>query len=571
MCASRDGGLWSRESDVHRPRYRSVLHGAGLLLAGSLALVARDTAAQTAMREPDPFAPKLESDPDNPPRFAQADKVAPARTVFQPIAPPASGAGTTGFDATNAPKRYVPKISARAPGAGASPTQSAATPALDSPATTSTTAPPPPPSPYNVPQIASEQADTALVSATPGGPPVDEIRPIRKPVKRKALAEPEDPYAALGIRVGSFDLFPAVELRGGYDTNPGQNNTNAKAAWLYTVAPELRVQSNWSRHELRANVEGNYTGYSPDQTPTLSRPYLNGTVDGRVDVTSLTRIDLGSRVLVSTDNPGSPNLQAGLAKLPIYTTFGGYAGVGQRFNRFELSAKGDAERTVYQESELIGGLTASNEDRNYDQYSGTLRGGYELLPGVVPFVEVTADTRQHDLSTDSFGYQRDSRGLTGKLGTSFKLSHALTGDIAVGYTKRLYEDPRLQDLGGLIGEASLVWTASALTTVKLTGTSVIGESTQPGVSGVLYRDVALQVDHAFRNWLIGSVKLGFGNDDYVGDTRNDERYSVGGALTYKFSRELALKGEVRQNWLASNIAGTSYAETVFLLGLRVQR
>ncbi len=50
-------------------------------------------------------------------------------------------------------------------------------------------------------------------------------------------------------------------------------------------------------------------------------------------------------LLVGTDNPGSPNLQAGLAKLPIYTTFGGGAGVGQKFNRFDLSLKGDAERT----------------------------------------------------------------------------------------------------------------------------------------------------------------------------------------------------------------------------------
>jgi len=200
-----------------------------------------------------------------------------------------------------------------------------------------------------------------------------------------------------------------------------------------------------------------------------------------------------------------------------------------------------------------------------------LRGSYELLPGVTPYAEASADTRRHDLGTDFSGYQRDSKGLTGRLGTTFKLSHALTGDIAAGYTERKYDDPRLQSLSGLIGDASLVWTASALTTVKLTGSSVVGESTQPGVSGVLYRDVGLQVDHAFRLWLIGSLKAGFGNDDYVGSTRNDDRYSVGTALTYKFSRDVQLKGEFRQNWLRSNVAGNSYAESVFLLGLRLQR
>ena len=177
----------------------------------------------------------------------------------------------------------------------------------------------------------------------------------------------------------------------------------------------------------------------------------------------------------------------------------------------------------------------------------------------------------HDLNTDFSGYQRDSKGLTGKAGTTFEISKLLTGEIALGYTKRVYQDPRLQDAAGLIGDASLVWTATALTTVKLTGASTVGELTEPGVSGVLYRDVGLQVDHAFRRWLIGSVKLGFGLDDYVGLSREDNRYSAGVGLTYKFDRSWQVKGEVRQDWLRSNISGNDYSATTFLLGLRWQR
>jgi hypothetical protein len=208
----------------------------------------------------------------------------------------------------------------------------------------------PAPSPYDK----SADVTGSVPIGTPGAPPV-QIGPIRTPLKkRKAHAEPEDPYAALGIRAGAFDLFPAVELIGGYNTDPGQTS-NGKAAWFYTIAPELRVQSNWSRHELKADLRGSYIAYSPDETPSLNRPYVNGRVDGRIDVTHDTRVDLAGRVLVSTDNPGSPNLQAGLAKLPIYVTGGGTVGVGQHFNRFDVSIKGDVERTVYQQSQLTDG------------------------------------------------------------------------------------------------------------------------------------------------------------------------------------------------------------------------
>ena len=316
---------------------------------------------------------------------------------------------------------------------------------------------------------------------------------------------------------------------------------------------------------------GSYTGYSPDSTPSLNRPYVSGTVDGRIDATRDTHVELGGRVLVSTDNPGSPNLQVGLARLPVFARFGGSAGLRQGFNRLELTVKGDIERTVYQESRLTDGSTASNDDRNYDQYGGTLRGSYEMTPGVKPFAEVGADQRLHDLAEDSSGYRRNSRGLTGKVGTTFELTRYLTGEIAAGYTKRDYDDQRLESSEGIIGDASLTWVADALNTLKLTAASQVGESTQPGVSGVLYRDVGLQFDHSFRQWLIGSVKAGFGLDDYVGDGRQDQRYMVGLGLTYKLNRWLQLKGEFRQDWFNSSVPGNDYTASTVQFGIRLQQ
>ena len=254
-------------------------------------------------------------------------------------------------------------------------------------------------------------AKQALASSgAPGQPPVALSPVYTVPKKRKAHTEPDDPYLPLGIRTGSFLLYPAVELIAGRNSNPAQV-PGGKAANSYTAAPELRVQSDWSRHELKADLRGSYTGYSPDETPSLSRPYFNGKVDGRVDVTKNDRIDLGARALVSTDNPGSPNLQAGLSKLPIFTTTGGNAGYTHRFNRLEIGFKADVERTAYQDSKLTDGSTGSNADRDYNQYGGTLRAGYELSPGVTPFVEAGADSRKHDLATDFSGYQRDSQRL----------------------------------------------------------------------------------------------------------------------------------------------------------------
>ena len=52
-------------------------------------------------------------------------------------------------------------------------------------------------------------------------------------------------------------------------------------------------------------------------------------------------------------------MQAGLTRFPIFTTLGGTFGVTQRFNRVEVTVKGTAERTEYQESKFTDGTTAA--------------------------------------------------------------------------------------------------------------------------------------------------------------------------------------------------------------------
>ena len=388
--------------------------------------------------------------------------------------------------------------------------------------------------------------------------------------KRRRGAETEDPYEPLGLRVGSFIVKPAIELSGGYDSNPERSGA-PRGNSVLVVAPELQIRSNWSRHELNAGLRGRYTTYPGFQSvPSLNQPFVDATIAARIDVTRRTRLELEGRFRLSTENPSSPDLQAGLARLPITTTGGVTAGVTQQFNRLEIGVSGSYDRSVYGDSALTSGAVVSNQDRNYHQTGVKLRSSYELVPGIKPFVEVGADRRIHDLPVDSAGFQRDSTGYEGRLGTTFELTRQLVGSVSAGYATRDYADPALNTLSGLIADGSLAWAATPLTTVTFTARSQIAESTLLGVSGVLRRDLAAQVDHSFRRWLIGTVKFEYGLDDYVGSTREDQRYAVSGLLTYKMSRNVHLKGEIRRQWLTSN-AGADYSADIFLLGIRLQQ
>ena len=69
------------------------------------------------------------------------------------------------------------------------------------------------------------------------------------------------------------------------------------------------------------------------------------------------------------------------------------------------------------------------------------------------------------------------------------------------------------------------------------------------MSGGFTHDYSLQVEHAFRRWLLGTVKVGYANTIYEGSSRIDDRYIASAAMLYKLSRDLWLKGEYRREWL----------------------
>lgn len=465
--------------------------------------------------------------------------------------PAASGAADDGYDSLNRTrKKPKPYPGAPKPYGSIGPGNSATPPPLR----------PLPPS------ATANKIAPAAAGIVPGQPP------------RRQLKVDLDPFGPVGDYVGSFLVRSAVEVSGGYDTNPGRFTTPRGAAF-YTIAPELLVASQWSRHSLVADLRGSFTGYdktfpAPDggisPVPVdIDRPSFNGKIDGRLDVTRDTHVLSQLRLIVGADNPGSPNIQAGLAKFPLFATTGATLGIDQSFNRLQVTVSASADNTSYQNSLLTDGTSTTNDDRNYNQFGGVARVAYDVMPGLKPFGEIQGDVRIHQTEVDRSGYQRDSSGGYVKAGTTFEFSRLITGELAVGYAMRNYQDPRLDQLTGLLTSASLIWTVTPLTTLKFISDSAIGETTLPGVSGVLTRTYTFEVDHDFRRWLTAIGRFTYGTADYQ-DARSDQFYSISADVIYKLSRSFWVKGQVRRDWLDSSIPNADTASTVVMLGVRVQ-
>lgn len=547
---------------------------------------------------------------------------APSRIGAIPLygSQPASGAGATGFDSTNKNRRKNATQTPTTPSGGTTtPAGGTAPPQRETTFTPVPTYAKPPPKPAALRRPRPPEIHPVRAAARPGAtlPPPFEPLPISNPPPEvhplKAASRPGatlpvpppihietpsstpppgqpspntltlgtvpqrplpiavgDPYAALGIRAGSFLLYPGVEFSVGHSSN-AERTSGAGASTYIVAAPELQVRSDWDRHAAELSIKGSYTDYFEQLIPQLDAPYLESKLDGRIDVLHNTQIITQSRLMIATDNPGSPNLAAQLLRLPPNFDLGGTLGVVQTFNRLAVTVKGTFDRNTYYNSVLTDGETSSNGDRNFNQWAGIMRVAYELDPGLRPFIEIQEDERHHDLQFDRNGLERSSVGTTGKVGAVVDLFSTVTGEMAVGYTQRDYKDPTLPDIAGTIANGAIVWQVTPLTTAKFNASSQVYETILAGTTGTLTRDVNMQVDHAFLLWLIGTFKAGYGTDDYVGSTLSDRRYFLAGGLTYKLNRDLWLKGEVREDWQTATQPGLTYMATSFLLGLRLQR
>jgi hypothetical protein len=447
--------------------------------------------------------------------------------------PPGSGAGDTGFISTNAPSKAAKASAGKAKQ--------------------------PPPLPTPAPQPIARVREAPKNEDVTGS--------ILRRTDRRTLDE-TDPYEQLGLRVGSFDVKPSVEIYGGYDDNPLRLPT-PRGSRFTMVDARVTTQSNWSRHELQGDLRGAFTDYL--QIENNDRPEAEAKLRGRIDVTSHDRIEFAGRAALTTEAAGTPDSITSAKRPPNVYEFEAESGYVHRFNRAELGLRGIVGRNKYQSAELLSGATEDLSDRNFTSYGMALRGSYEMTPGVKPFLAAVIDRRVFDYKVDFTGVGRGSRGWSARAGVEFGREGILTGSASAGFAQRQYDDPTLDDISGLIVDAALVWRATPLTTVTLLAESNIGETTLQGASGVFTHAASVTVDHAFRRWLIGTVSVVYGVDNYEGTGRIDDRLGLGSALTYRFNRYSSLRGEFRHERLRSTAPGNDYTANIMTLGLRFQR
>ena len=206
-----------------RPLTPVRARGARLLMVACVVLCERGRGgANGGDVYPDPLAPNLQTDPRHPPRFQQfIGRRSRKRTADDIAFTPTAGVRRRQHRLRfhQCPQETKPKP--KTPQAEAQPMRKR------SPSQTAAAIRRRPTRRRRPATICSKlvQRTRRAAAAPPGTPPVSRSETQAAAEEAQGASRARDPYAPLGIRAGAFDLFPAVELSGGYGTNPGQAPT----------------------------------------------------------------------------------------------------------------------------------------------------------------------------------------------------------------------------------------------------------------------------------------------------------------------------------------------------------
>jgi hypothetical protein len=392
--------------------------------------------------------------------------------------------------------------------------------------------------------------------------------PAEAPRKPKRRPPEEDPFAALGLRAGSFLIFPSVEVQGGYGDNLDLLPSHSRADAFGRTTGEVAVRSDWSRHGFEARLRGSLDADSKGEP--IDGPTVNAEAKARLDLARATTLDLAGGYVQGRESRSSLTLPFGALDRPETRQSTLKATLTQAFNRLKIAVSGLFGRFESGDVDLANGTVLSGPDRAYDATEGRLRVGYEISPGLTPFADAYVNRRDYDVAVVG-GVRRGSDGSGAEAGVRFDWHGLLTGEAAAGWQVQKSRDPFMPDLSGVTTRAALAWSPTPLTTIRLKAATGFDETPFASTALALTRSVGVELQHSLRADLALTANAGYAKEEYAGSAQEDRRTRAGVGLIFKATREVWLKANYAYEQLDSTFPAADYHANVVTLGVRIQR
>jgi hypothetical protein len=374
-------------------------------------------------------------------------------------------------------------------------------------------------------------------------------------------------YDPLGIRLGSFLLYPQLGVQETYDSNIFATTNNAKSDFITSFDPSLDLRSNWNNHALNFHIDSHSALFSRFSNENVND--YNLAANGRLDIMRDARLIGDAGYKVAHEARYSPE-DVGTINPVEYSDAAAKLTGEKEFNRISFQLLGAFDRFEYQNGKTVAGAFVNEAIRNYDQSQVQIKTGYELAPQRQVYLLANYNWRDYQSPVDAGGFNRNSTGYTLAVGARYDLTGIVFADLFIGYRNQDYKDARLATASGITGGGKLTWNVTRLTTLTGEFTHDVQETTVGTASSYFASRAVVNADHELLRNLLLNANLGFERDDFQGITRADDYFVAGLGAKYLLNRNLWFSGGYGYRTRSSNAAGNDFDEHLVFIRLSTQ-
>ncbi|MCZ6863773.1 MAG: outer membrane beta-barrel protein [Alphaproteobacteria bacterium] len=373
---------------------------------------------------------------------------------------------------------------------------------------------------------------------------------------------------ALGVRVGTFLVYPKLSLEENYSDNIFADADNEVSDFITRILPSLRIDSDWGNHAV--SLEGGAdVGRYLDNTDENFEDY-HFSASGRVDVRRSTKVRARVRYRALHSDRGSPDDERGVEPTQFDIFSVGVNGF-HNFGRVNVTLGGTFDKYDFDDVATSDPARPfNNDDRDRNEVEASLRLAYEIVPQYEAFVRGAYNIRDYDSAEDDNERNRDSDGFDVVAGVEIDFGGIVFGDFFAGYKIQNFDDPDLDTVQGPTVGADITWTVTPLTTVVGRVSRQIRETTRADASGRFLSSVGLSVDHELRRDLLIGADARFLHDKFEGRDRTDLIYQAGVNIKYMLSRYFYVSGGYDFRMREGESSTDDFAENNFLIRLQAQ-
>ncbi|MCF6172435.1 MAG: outer membrane beta-barrel protein, partial [Campylobacteraceae bacterium] len=170
------------------------------------------------------------------------------------------------------------------------------------------------------------------------------------------------PFDPLGLPIGSFYLFPSLEVSETFTDNVFISATRKASDATTIIIPSLRLESNWNNHALEFSLGGSSTHHAKHKSQDSKG--FNAGLRGRIDVTTRTNILGGASYSVTQETGSSIDFNTASVSPSDITTTSYFTELNHRFNRLSVRLRGTRDTSDFANAASVGGAVINNTDRN---------------------------------------------------------------------------------------------------------------------------------------------------------------------------------------------------------------